>query len=126
MYGTIVDETDETDETESVVSDCVICLDPLEEQTINPFNCKHRLHKECFDNYKMFKTRDLHIYSSSSEMVQSRVLNVTCPQCKQRLVLEKRNVCDSLLIVLLFAFCMTSAGTSFYFMVYLPTYEHFV
>ncbi len=121
MYGTIVDGSDGSDGSDSVVSDCVICLDPLEERIVKPFNCKHRLHKKCFEEYKLFKIRDFHYYRSNSENVQSRVLNVKCPQCKQSLVLAKRNACDSLLIALLFVFCITSTATTFYFRVYLPT-----
>lgn len=44
-----IQEVDE--ETDSDISDCVICLDPMQEYTYYQFDCGHKMHKLCFSSY---------------------------------------------------------------------------
>ena len=110
MYGTIIVNDDNCDSDDS---ECVICLDPLDTENgdfvITPFDCKHRLHRMCFNDYVFFNTRD----------DTERVLNVKCPLCKGAIVLTKKNNWSSILFTFLFCVFFCSTMVTLYYRVFL-------
>nr|QOI90357.1 hypothetical protein HWQ62_00220 [Pyramimonas orientalis virus] len=122
MYGTMIHtEDDMEDDMEDGISECVICLDPLDgnastQQVICPFDCNHRLHKVCFNDYLSFNSGD----------DVERVIDVKCPLCRRNIVIKKKYNWSSMFFRFMFCVFLCSTLMTLYYRVYLVFHHYLV
>ena len=77
-----MDFFDSDSDSESDISVCVICLESFDEEKsiVYPFNCKHRLHMMCFNEYEAHKKVEE---------------DIVCPVCKstKNIMSDIKHIC---------------------------------